>query len=180
MLSEFDILNFIQDNLRTPAADRIMLFFTFLGNGGLIWIVLGICLLAGKKHRKTGVLLFVALGIEFLICNVWLKNAVAALRPCDLNPDVQLLIARPLDYSFPSGHTGASFAAVSALCLTRERRWYLALIPAVLIAFSRLYLYVHFPSDIIGGIFVGVGSGILAYVCVRLFSSWYGKRKGMG
>ncbi|HIS80171.1 MAG TPA: phosphatase PAP2 family protein [Candidatus Scatomonas merdavium] len=79
------------------------------------------------------------------------------------------MIPKPTDYSFPSGHTGASFAAVTALWLGGVRRWYFALIPAVLISFSRLYLYVHFPSDILGGILVGVCSGAAAYGLTRLF-----------
>lgn len=177
MLSGFDFLDFIQNNLRTPIGDAVMPLITMLGNGGALWIVLGICLLVRKEYRKTAVLLFLALVIEVLICNVYLKNAVAAARPCELNPAVKLLIPRPQDYSFPSGHTGASFAAVTALLLGKVRRWYLALIPAVLIAFSRLYLYVHFPVDIIGGILVGCFSGFLAYGCAVLFYKFVWKKE---
>lgn len=164
---EFTILDFIQNYLRSPVGDILMPMITALGNGGILWIILGVALLVQKKHRKTGILILLALGIEVLLCNVLLKNLFAAPRPCDLNPSVQLLISKPQDYSFPSGHTGASFAAVSALYLGKERRWYLALFPAVMIAFSRMYLYVHFPSDILGGIFVGVCSGYLAYMLQR-------------
>lgn len=174
---EFAVLDFIQKYLRTPAGDVLMTFITSLGNGGGLWLILGGVLLIQKKHRKTAVLLFLALGIELIICNVWLKNAFAVPRPCDLNPDVQLLIPKPQEYSFPSGHTGASFAAVCALFLGKERRWYLAVIPAVMIAFSRMYLYVHFPSDILGGIIVGVGSGYLAYGCMCLWDKRLGKGK---
>lgn len=174
---QFAVLDFIQNHLRTPVGDAVMPIITRLGNGGILWVATGFLLLVSRKHRKTGVMVLAALAIEYLLCNVWLKNAVAAARPCDLNQSVQLLIARPRDYSFPSGHTGASFAAVTALYLWKERYWYLALIPAILIAFSRMYLYVHFPTDILGGIVVGVVSGFLAFGCVRLFSSWYGKRE---
>ncbi len=178
MLSGFKILDFIQDHLRTPVGDKVMPLITTLGNGGTIWIVLGSILFIRKKHRKASVILFLALIIEVLTCNVYLKNAVAATRPCDLNTTVKLLIPKPKDYSFPSGHTGVSFAAVTALCLGKVKKWYLALIPAVLIAFSRLYLYVHFPVDILGGILVGIYSGFLARGMVSLFMNWYGKRKG--
>lgn len=167
MHPEFTILDFIQNYLRSPVGDILMPMVTALGNGGILWIILGVALLVQKKHRKTGILILLALGIEVLLCNVLLKNLFAAPRPCDLNPSVQLLIPKPQDYSFPSGHTGASFAAVSALYLGKERHWYLSLFPAVMIAFSRMYLYVHFPSDILGGIFVGVGSGYLAYMLQR-------------
>ena len=171
MMQEFEILDFIQNNLRTPVGDAVMPLITMLGNGAALWIVLGCCLLAQKKHRKTAAVLFLALGIETLICNVYLKNAVAAARPCDLNTSVKLLVSKPQDYSFPSGHTGASFAAVTALRLGKVRKWHLALLPACLISFSRLYLYVHFPSDIAGGILVGICSGFLAYGCVSFLAN---------
>ena len=171
MMQEFEILDFIQNNLRTPVGDAVMPLITMLGNGAALWIVLGCCLLAQKKHRKTAAVLFLALGIETLICNVYLKNAVAAARPCDLNTSVKLLVSKPQDYSFPSGHTGASFAAVTALRLGKVRKWHLALLPACLIPFSRLYLYVHFPSDIVGGILVGICSGFLAYGCVSFLAN---------
>lgn len=174
---EFAILDFIQNHLRTPVGDAVIPWITRLGNGGILWVAIGLLLLIPQKHRRTGVLVLAALAIEYLLCNVWLKNAVAAPRPCDLNQSVQLLIARPGDYSFPSGHTGASFAAVTALRLGREKYWYLALIPALLIAFSRMYLYVHFPSDILGGIPVGCISGLLAGGLTGVFEKWYGKRK---
>ncbi len=177
---QFDILDFIQNCLRTPVGDGVMPIITRLGNGGILWIVTGLLLMISRKHRKNGILLLTALIVEALLCNVWLKNAVAAPRPCHLNPTVELLIACPQDYSFPSGHTGASFAAVTALWLGKERRWYLALIPALLIAFSRMYLYVHFPADILGGVLVGVISGFLAFGVIRILSGWYGKRKKFG
>ena len=177
---QFAVLDFIQNHLRTPAGDVIMPLITKLGNGGILWIVTGLLLLIPRKHRKTGVMVLAALAIEYLLCNVWLKNAVAAARPCDLNQSVQLLIARPGDYSFPSGHTGASFAAVTALYFGKERYWYLALIPAVLIAFSRMYLYVHFPADILGGILVGAVSGMAVFVLARFLSARYGNRGQSG
>ena len=178
MLSEFEILDFIQSHLRTPIGDKVMPLVTMLGNGGALWMVLGVILFIRKKHRKTAGILFLALLIEVLICNVYLKNAIATARPCDLNTTVKLLIPKPQDYSFPSGHTGASFAAVTALYLGKERKWYLALIPAILIAFSRLYLYVHFPIDILGGILVGICSGFMAHGTVSFFTNRYRKRKG--
>lgn len=173
---EFMILDFIQNHMRTPVGDVLMPFVTKLGNQGMLWIFIGMVLLVKKNHRKVAILLFLALLIEVLICNVYLKNAIASFRPCDLNTSVQLLIAKPEDYSFPSGHTGASFAAVTALYLGKEKLWYIALIPAVFIAFSRLYLYVHFPIDILGGIIVGIISGFLAYGFVAFLQNRSRKR----
>ena len=181
---EWAILQGMQTFLRTPLGDVLMVWVTHLGDGGILWILMGVLLLAKRGHRRTGALVLAALAIEFLVCNVCLKNMVAAPRPCDLDPSVPLLIARPTDYSFPSGHTGASFAAVAALCLGKEKRWYLALVPALLIAFSRLYLYVHFPVDILGGMVVGIASGFLAWCLGKMWVQKIsqergGKRKGV-
>ena len=138
-----------------------MRFISILGNGGILWIIIRLGLAIDPKHRKMAWVLFLALGIEFLLCNVLLKNLFAMPRPCDLNPSVTLLIPKPQDYSFPSGHTASSFAAVTVLYLMGVKRWYCALVPAGLIAFSRMYLDVHFPIDILGGIFVGILCGFL-------------------
>ena len=126
---------------------------------GLIWIILAGILLFMPKYRKIGVAVLAGLVLEVICCNLVLKPLVARIRPCDVNTAVQLLIARPDDFSFPSGHTGASFAAVTALYASRSRLWIPSLILAVLIAFSRLYLYVHYPSDVLAGVVIGIMAG---------------------
>lgn len=96
-----------------------------------------------------------ALALEVLCCNLILKPFVARIRPCDINTAVQLLVPRPDDFSFPSGHTGAFFSASSALYFSRSRLRFPALVLAVLIGFSRLYLYVHYPTDVLAGAVLG-------------------------
>ena len=160
MLSfEFAILDWIQVNLRNPIMDLLMPAITTLGNSGLIWIILAGILIIMPKYRKVGVAVMAGLVLEVICCNLVLKPLVARIRPCDVNTAVQLLIARPDDFSFPSGHTGASSAAVSAFYASRSRLWMPLLILAVLIAFSRLYLYVHYPSDILAGVVIGIMAG---------------------
>ncbi|MCB6415073.1 phosphatase PAP2 family protein [Faecalimonas umbilicata] len=175
---ELMTLDWIQ-NIRTPVGDAVMCFITKLGNAGMIWIVLAVILLLIPKTRKSGLVMMAALCIELVVCNGILKNLFARIRPCDVNTQIQLLIARPDDFSFPSGHTAASFAAVAALYFSGERKlWKPALILACLIAFSRLYLYVHYPTDILGGILVGIAAGyaiiqqcyvwiVMASICER-------------
>lgn len=158
---EIEILNQIQ-NIRTDILDILMPKISALGNAGMIWIILAAALLIIPKTRKLGVIVAIALICDLLLCNVLIKPLVARTRPFDINTSVQLLIPKPKDYSFPSGHTAASFAAAFALFFAGSRRIAIpALVLAVLIAFSRMYLYVHFPTDILGGIVVGVFCGWL-------------------
>lgn len=160
---ELSILDWIQ-TLHTPFLDKIMVFITRLGDSGIIWIVLSIVLLLIPKTRKSGAVMVVALVVDVLLCNIVLKNLVARTRPYDVNTGVHLLVAKLHDYSFPSGHTAASFASVTALYLAGEKKlWKFALVLACLIAISRLYLYVHYPTDVLGGILFGVISGYLGY-----------------
>ena len=170
---EIHILDMIQ-NLRTPIGDVVVPLITRLGDAGIIWIILTVLLLIIPKTRKTGVIMLAALLADVLLCNVVIKNLVARTRPFDVNTAVQLLVAKPRDYSFPSGHTAASFASVTALYLAGEKKmWKVALVLAVLIALSRLYLYVHYPTDIIGGVIFGSLSGYLGYKIVE----WIQKKK---
>lgn len=156
---ELMILDWLQ-SLRTPIGDSVMPFITRLGDGGFIWILLTAVLLMIPKTRRAGTVLAAALCVDVVLCNGILKNLIGRIRPCDVNRSVQLLIVRPDDFSFPSGHTAASFAAVSALFLAGEKKlWKWTLPLAVLIACSRMYLYVHYPTDILGGIAVGIISG---------------------
>ena len=156
---ENSILDWIQ-SMRTPIGDAAVPFITKLGDAGMIWILLSVVLLLIPRTRKSGVVLAAALCVDVVLCNGMLKNLFRRIRPCDVNTSIQLLVARPDDFSFPSGHTAASFAAVAALILAGERKlWIPALALAVSIAFSRLYLYVHYPTDILGGIAVGIFAG---------------------
>ena len=98
----------------------------------------------------------------FLVCNVFLKPFVARIRPFNINTAVDIIIKRPTDYAFPSGHTTSSFIAATII-YCQNRKWgYASFILASLIAFSRLYLYVHYPTDIITGIILGLCLGALA------------------
>ena len=164
---ELRFLDFLQ-TIHTPLLDKILAFITSLGNAGIIWIVLAVVLLILPKTRKTGIIVAAALLMDLILCNLILKNLVARVRPYDVNTAIAILIKKPLDFSFPSGHTAASFAAMTALFLAKMKKaWIAALILAVLIAFSRLYFYVHYPTDVLGGAVVGILSGIIGYAIVE-------------
>lgn len=164
---ELHILNWIQ-SIRTPWGDVLMPWITQLGSGGRVWILLAVVLFLNKKTRKSGVAIGIAMALNVLFCNILLKNLFGRIRPFDVNTSVRLLIHKPGDYSFPSGHTAVSFAAVSAVYFAGQTRiWKPALLLAVLIAFSRLYLYVHYPTDILGGVFLGILMGFFSCQILR-------------
>ena len=165
---EFSILDFIQNQFRTPFGDFVMLLISKLGNGGIIWLVLSGLLCVFPKYRKAGVTMLTALALDVLLCNVMLKPLVGRMRPFTVNTGMELLITAPKDFSFPSGHTAASFAAAFALLFVKNKLWIPSMILASLIAFSRLYLYVHYPTDVLAGILLGLIVGVAANVICRL------------
>ena len=168
--AELAILNWIQAHLRCGPLDAVLPWATHLCDHGEVWILLAAVLLAIPKTRRAGACVACALVLDLLLCNVWLKPMIGRIRPFAVDPSVLLLIAPPTDASFPSGHTAASFAAVLALNRAGSRLWRPALALSLLIAFSRLYLYVHWPTDVLGGAAVGALAGWLGARLVQFLS----------
>ena len=161
--AELGILDWISFHLHSRFLDTVMPIITWLGDKGLLWIVLGLGILFFQKgKRDTGFRVLLALLLGLLICNLLLKNAVGRIRPFVLNDAVQLLVPPPSDPSFPSGHTTAAFAAATVLICDHWKGRWIILIVAILVAFSRLYLYVHFPTDVICGALIGIFCGWLS------------------
>ena len=141
--------------------DFLMPKITLLGNGGVVWILAAGGLLATKKYRKFGAFLLAGLAIGVLTGNLMLKPLIARPRPCWLDESVALLIENPTDFSFPSGHTLSSVIGATVLAKANRKFGFAAIPLAALIAFSRLYLYVHFPTDILAAAVLGVGIGLM-------------------
>ncbi len=158
-----NILDFLQ-SLRSDSCDDLMAVITFLGDGGWVWIGWAIVLCCFQKSRKSGILMLVVLLITYLFSTIGLKNLFDRSRPCVLFPSPELFYPCPSGFSFPSGHTISSFSAAAVLFFRHEKGAVWAIVLAALIAFSRMYLYVHFPTDILAGCLLGIGS---AYVLVR-------------
>lgn len=162
---EFAVLDALT-RLQTPWLDATLSAVTRLGNAGFIWIVLAAVLLARHRTRWLGVSVVLALVLDLALCNGILKPLVDRPRPFDLRA-ASLLIAAPTDASFPSGHTAVSFAATGALFFGRSRLRWPALVLASAIGFSRLYLQVHFPTDVLGGVVVGTCCGVAGALLAR-------------
>ncbi len=162
---DWSLLHWIQETCRRTFLDFLMPKLTMLGNHGEIWILITLILLCTKKYRKYGVVLAVGLILCLLVGNLGLKPLLERARPCWLDPSVPLLIPVPEDYSFPSGHTLSSTTAAVILIMANRKFAFWAVPLAAVLAFSRLYLYVHFPSDILAAALIGI---ILAFAARAL------------
>ena len=156
---EFTVLNGLQQ-LHTPVMDALAVFFNYAGEHGEIWIVCTLFLLLTRKNRRAGLAMAIALVLYLVVGDGILKPLFARPRPCDLNPAVTLLVPRPHGWSLPSGHTSSAFAASFALYRQNRPLGVAALVLAAFISFTRLYLYVHFPTDVLAGVAVGIVLGI--------------------
>lgn len=162
------ILQFIQNNIRNNVLDIIMPKITSLGNAGVIWIIICAVMILKRKYRKYGIMMAIALVYCAIVGNLTLKPIVARIRPFDANPLIDgLLINAPKDFSFPSGHTMVSFSCACIILLYMNRKiGVAALILSSAIAFSRLYLYVHYPSDVLMGMIIGI---FLSYIAIKTY-----------
>lgn len=162
---ELDFLNFIADNLHSGVLDRIFVFITGLGDAGLIWIFITALLLLFKKTRTAGIASVISLIFMLISVNVIIKPLFARIRPfaADTSLLKAVLVELPSDGSFPSGHTAAGFASSTAVFGYNKKLGMLMYILAALIGISRLYLCVHFPTDVVFGILIGIALGIAGY-----------------
>lgn len=182
-LFELKILDFIAENLKCGFLDTVMPIITKLGDAGIFWIVIALILLITKKYRKIGAMMGVALILGLVFGNLTLKPLVARIRPYDMPGAMfsanELLVEALHDKSFPSGHTLCCFEGATVLMLNNKRFGIPALIIAILVAFSRLYLYVHYPTDVLAGIVMGVLFGIVATFGVNKIISQYTKKHSL-
>lgn len=166
---DFSILNFIHLTLQNAVFDKTMPYITLLGNMGMVWIVISIILISNRKYRHVGIMCISALVLAAIFGEGILKNVIQRSRPFTHMPAISLLITKPLSFSFPSGHATSSFAAAGIIFNTLKKFRIHVIILASLIAFSRMYLFVHYPSDILGGILLGL-------LCSETILKIYGRR----
>ena len=175
---DLPILDWIQETMQCTFLDKTMPVVTLFGDGGVFWIGIAVLLLFFAKYRKTGFSMGMALVLGLVVCNITLKPLVARIRPYDFQlqefgREITLLISAQHDFSFPSGHTIASFEACTVLLLHDKRMGIPATVLAILIAFSRLYLYVHYPTDVLVSLVLGIAFGLLGSFLVNLiYKKW--------
>ena len=168
LMLDGNILLFIQEFIRNPFLDPIVIFITSLGDGGMIWILATIALLIPKKTRRIGWMSALALLGSLLINNTLIKNLVARPRPFTVLPELNILIPTPGEFSFPSGHTSSSFAAAAVFYRHLPKKLGVpAVILAALIGLSRLYVGVHYPTDVLAGALMGIALSYLAQILVE-------------
>lgn len=156
------VLLFIQENFRVPWLTPVVEFISSLGNAGLFWIVMSLILLCFKRTRRAGLAGLLSLLLCFIVTNLCLKNVVARMRPYHRFEDILPLIGHPGDFSFPSGHSASAFAAAGAFRkYLPKKAGILYIVLAACIALSRLYLGVHYPTDVLAGVLVGLLSSEL-------------------
>jgi len=160
------ILEYISKRIKNEKLDRIMPLITRLGDCGMLWLAIALVFLITNRYHNDGLLIIISLLFCIIIGNVIIKLLCARMRPCHVNDKINLLISMPRDYSFPSGHTMSSFAAATIIANANYKIGIVSFIVAILIAFSRLYLYVHYPSDVLVGAILGVviSISIICYV----------------
>lgn len=172
IIQDFDnyILGSIKKHLQNKYLDKVMPIVTAMGNLGFVWIVIVVFLMLHGQYRMIGSIVALTLIISTSIGEGIIKHTVKRVRPCNCISNINLLISKPMSYSFPSGHTLSSFAVAEMLSMFFIRYKLIFIVIAILIAFSRLYLYVHYPSDVLAGVIIGILCSKLIYI---LFQKGY-------
>lgn len=153
---EFSILYAIQ-NMRNPALDGFVLALTkVMGSYGQIWLLVGLLLCIFKKTRSCGISVLISYVLVFIVGQYGLKDLIARARPCQIDQTIELLVKRPSSYSCPSTHSAWAFAAATAIFMYFRKPGIVVLLIAALIGFSRMYLFVHFPTDVLFGAVLGI------------------------
>ena len=179
---DLPILDWIARVFGCAFLDKVMPIITIFGDDGIFWIACAVILILIPKYRKAGLSMGLALLMGLIVCNITLKPLVGRIRPYDYQLEhfgvqIKLLVESMHDFSFPSGHTIASFEAATALLIHNKKLGTPAMILAVLIAFSRLYLYVHYPTDVLASVVLGIGLAFLAAFLVAKGYKLYEDRK---
>jgi len=164
---EIDLVHDVHEALQCNFLDFVMPIITTLTNAGILWVGLALVFLFSRRTRRMGVTMGIALILGLVVGNIVLKPLVGRIRPYDFDPTITLIIPPEIEFSFPSGHSLAAFEGAVSIFLYRRRWGIPALVLAALTAFSRVYLQVHYPTDVICGSLLGAAFAVLAFSMVK-------------
>ena len=166
-------LTFLYSIPRTELLDTFFMFVTRIaGSYGQLWVIVGLIMLFFRKTRMTGIAVLISYICVFVIGQTILKNLIARPRPCQIDLDFPMLVARPSSSSFPSTHSAWAFGGATAIFMNHKKAGIAAFAVAALIAFSRLYMFLHFPTDVLAGIVFGACMGVIAVIICREIRKW--------
>lgn len=166
---DFSILYAIQ-SMRTPVFDKVMLAITdLMGSYGQIWLLAALGLILFRQTRKAGICVLLSYILVLIVGHVVLKDLIARPRPCHIDQSIQLLVARPESFSCPSTHTGWAFAGASSIFFYHKKAGIAAFIIAAIMGFSRMYVFVHFPTDVLLGIVLGMASAYASKLIIQRY-----------
>lgn len=165
---DFSILYALQ-SIRTEWLDSFMLFITNMaGDMGQAWVLLGILLLVYKKTRKLGLSILLSYAIVYFSIQYGIKDLIARPRACQIDQTIEMITKCSSSFSCPSTHTCWAFAGATCIYLFNSKAGKLVYVVTSLIALSRMYLFVHFPTDVLFGLVLGVAIGFASYKVVNL------------
>lgn len=164
---DFNIVLWVQQHIRSPFLSAFFIPFTTIGNAGILFILIGIIMLFFKKTRQSGRLLLLSITISFILNDIVIKNIVQRPRPYNTFSQIIPLVPPPGKYSFPSGHTAAAFSSMITLFFTQKKCALTGLFIALLMGFSRIYVGVHYPTDVFCGAILGTTVAVVAAIIFK-------------
>ena len=174
---DFQILYAIQ-GIRTPLFDSFIIWLTnFVGGYGQLWLVVGVVMCTFKKARKAGIAVLMSWVLVYVVNQCGLKELIARVRPCNIDQTIDMLVKAPSSYSCPSTHSAWALGGAVSIFMFHKKRGIPVILFSLLICFSRLYLFVHFPTDVLFGAFIGTLIGILCWYIVKRVSKVFEKKK---
>lgn len=161
---DMNIVSYIHENWHNIVTDRFFTFITYISDGGIVWLTAAFIMLFFRKWRPVGVIMLLSLGISAVLTSFVIKYIVCRPRPFNVDPMLKLIIDVPSGlYSFPSGHSTASGAGAAAIALKSRRLGIPAIIVALLVGFSRVFMAVHYPTDVLCGLILGAACSVVIW-----------------
>ncbi|MGM9987200.1 MAG: phosphatase PAP2 family protein [Bacillaceae bacterium] len=161
------IIDFVHKKVpKSKVFDKVSIIINKIGYGGVMWVIVALTLILFTPYKQYGFMIILADFLYFILCNQFIKPKYSRQRPFQQNNAIEIIIKEPNSSSFPSGHATIAFSCTTILFFMNPLVGMIALVLSVVIACSRLYLLVHYPSDVTAGILIGIMLGLVSYLVV--------------